>query len=595
MVNIQQLIERRYPRLLRSPSFLAQPAKAVLKMLGHEREMQAFSARYPQCTGLDFVEHLLDFFGFSFAVRHNERERIPARGRVVIIANHPIGTLDALALLKLVGEVRGDVKVLGNDLLNDIDALAPVRLPFTGKKGTREELDAVQAHLEAEGALIVFPAGAVSRFGATGIRDDRWRSAFIGMAETVHAPILPIHIDARNSLFFYSLSLVSKPLSTLWLVHETFRHADNSVVVRIGELIDPVTHEDLSLPIKTKLKLFRKQVYRLPKGKPSLFRTVAPIAHPEDRQVLKREIEACEVLGETRDGKQILLYQFETGSSVMREIGRLREESFRLIGEGTGNRRDVDHFDQRYLHIVLWDARELEIVGAYRLCPTQVHRGGDDEEPPIYTQTLFQYMPGSQNILDNGLELGRSFVQPRYWGSRSLDYLWYGIAAFLRRHPEYRYLLGAVSISNSFSRAAKDLLVGYYQRYYAAPKSLVLCKRPYTLDEAAKQRVEQLFGGKTAKEAFVVLKEQLGHLGFSVPTLYKQYTDLCNPGGTLFHGFNIDPDFNDCVDGLVVVDIRELTALKRKRYGLLNLDTGASVLDEDKVVSLPDRQATSGS
>ncbi len=592
MVNIQQLIERRYPGLLTRSRFLAQPVKAVLKMLSHERELQDFSARYPECTGLDFAAHLLDFFGFSFAVRHNERERIPARGRVVIIANHPIGTLDALALLKLVGEVRGDVKVLSNDLLHDIEPLAPVRLAFSGKKGLQEELDAIQAHLESEGALIVFPAGAVSRIGATGIRDDRWRSAFIRIAEAAHAPILPVHIDARNSLFFYSLSLVSKPLSTLWLVHETFRHAENSVVVRIGELIDPVTHEDLSLPVKTKLKLFRKQVYRLPKGKPSLFRTVAPIAHPEDRQVLKREIEACEMLGETRDGKQILLYRFHAGSSVMREIGRLREESFRLIGEGTGNRRDIDHFDQSYLHIVLWDAVALEIVGAYRLCPAH-HAADASQEAPIYTQTLFHYLPSSQDVLARGLELGRSFVQPRYWGSRSLDYLWYGIAAFLRSHPQYRYLLGAVSISNSFSRAAKDLLVGYYQRYYSAQRSVVVCRRPYTLDEAARQRIDRLFDGRTAREAFVVLKEQLGHLGYSVPTLYKQYTELCEPGGTQFHGFNIDPDFNDCVDGLVVVDTRALTALKRKRYGLADREDVA-LSGDAKVVPLADRKVSSG-
>ncbi|MDX1452523.1 MAG: lysophospholipid acyltransferase family protein, partial [Oleiphilaceae bacterium] len=564
MLNIQRIIEQHYPALLRGPRLLGQPAKALLRMLGHEREMQEFARRYPQCTGLNFVDDLLEFFSFSFAVRHNEKERIPARGRVVIIANHPIGTLDAMALLKLVGEVRSDVKVLGSSLLSDIDALGSVVLPFSGKRGEPEQLALIKAHLEEEGALIVFPAGAVSRFGATGIRDDRWRSAFLTIAEAAHAPILPMHIDARNSLFFYSLSLVSKPLSTLWLVRETFRHTDNSVVVRIGELIAPDSHEDSHLPLKTKVKLFRKQVYRLPKDKPSLFRTIAPIAHPEDRMVLKREIEACECLGETRDAKQIYLFKYVSGSSVMREIGRLREESFRLVGEGTGNRRDIDQFDQHYLHIVLWDANDLEIVGAYRLCPSDLalQKG---KEKQLYTETLFTYGPGSKQMLRAGLELGRSFVQPRYWGSRSLDYLWFGIAAFLNRHPQYRYLLGAVSISNSFSRAAKDLLVGYYTRYYAASKSMVLCRRPYTLDPLAQQRIERMFDGLNAKEAFVVLKEQLGHLGYSVPTLYKQYTELCNPGGALFHGFNIDPDFNDCVDGLVVVDIDQLAPYKRKR------------------------------
>jgi len=151
-----------------------------------------------------------------------------------------------------------------------------------------------------------------------------------------------------------------------------------------------------------------------------------------------------------------------------------------------------------------------------------------------------------------------------------LEYLWYGIAAFLRRNPQYRYLLGAVSISNTFSRPAKDLIVSYYQLYYADSEGLKLSsKRPYTIDDLARQKISQLFQDKSTKEAFTVLKAQLRHLGYSVPALYKQYADLTTQGGTRFLGFNIDPDFNDCVDGLVVVDIKEMSTQKRKRYGLM--------------------------
>jgi predicted GNAT family N-acyltransferase len=248
---------------------------------------------------------------------------------------------------------------------------------------------------------------------------------------------------------------------------------------------------------------------------------------------------------------------------LIREIGRLREEAFRLIGEGTGSERDIDDYDQHYMHIVLWDKDDLEVVGAYRLCATH-------NEPHLYTATLFNYNNDTKHIIQSGLELGRSFIQPRYWGSRSLEYLWYGIAAFLRRNPQYRYLLGAVSISNTFSRPAKDLIIGYYQRYYADNEGLTLSsKRPYTIDNCAQQKMSQLFQDKSAKEAFTALKAQLRHLGYSVPSLYKQYADLTTQGGTRFLGFNIDPDFNDCVDGLVVVDIREMSAQKRKRYGLM--------------------------
>lgn len=539
----------------------------LLKMLTPDKELKQFNTRFAQSTGLDYVSRILEHFGFSYLVRHAEKERIPASGKVVIVANHPIGTLDGLALLKMVSEIRSDVKIVGEDALTQIAPLSPVLLPMLGRGENHEEMDAIHAHLKAEGALIIFPADDVSRMGLTGIKDGAWSTIFLTIAEHAHAPILPIFVDARNSLMFYALSFLTRPLATFWRLGDTFRHAENALVIRIGELIDPIVHEDLNLPLKTKARLFRKQVYRVAKGKPSLFRTMSPVAHPESRPLLQKEIVRCQILGETRDRKKIYLYRHEQDSAIMREIGRLREEAFRLIGEGTGNRRDIDSYDQYYMHLVLWDEEDMEIVGAYRLCPTHQVLNPDCQHK-LYTTTLFDYTPEARTILNSGLELGRSFVQPKYWGSRSLDYLWMGIAALLRANPQYRYLLGGVSISNSMSRTAKDMMVRYYQLYYGANPPIAQCKRPYTIEDNALKRIDTLFDGLDTKQAFIVLKEQLGHLGYSVPTLYKQYTELSNPGGTQFHGFNIDPDFNDCVDGLVVVDIANMTELKKKRFGL---------------------------
>lgn len=586
MLNVQAVLEERYPGFFERSKLITTPTLAVLKMLTHEKEMRQFEQSFPNCVGLEFVEQVLNYFSFSYSVRHNERERIPTKGRVVIIANHPIGTLDGLALLKMVSEVRSDAKVVANDLLTNLKPLSPVLLPVNnmGTKGRKNDYQNITQHLQDEGALIVFPAGEVSRMGPTGIKDSRWRPGFFNFASQTKSPILPIFIDARNSLFFYSLSLLSKPLSTLWLVRETFKHSENSVLMRIGELIDPGAYEEINLPLKTKLRLFRKQVYRLAKDKPSLFRTQSPIAHPENRQQLKREIDACESLGATRDNKKILLYRYSPDSPIMREMGRLREEAFRLIGEGTGLRRDIDEFDAYYMHIVLWDDSELEIVGAYRLIDTRqaiAERGIKS----LYTATLFQYKADMEQVFQSGLELGRSFVQPKYWGSRSLEYLWYGISAFLIKHPQYRYLMGAVSISNSFSRAAKNLIVRYYQRYYGSHKQWLSCRTPFVIDAPSLQGIDAMFDGLDARQAFILLKEQLSHMGFSVPTLYKQYTELCNPGGVEFLGFNIDPDFNDCIDGLVVVDISHMAATKRKRYGLsehvvLDINQLAPVLED---------------
>ncbi len=148
----------------------------------------------------------------------------------------------------------------------------------------------------------------------------------------------------------------------------------------------------------------------------------------------------------------------------MQEIGRLREIAFRTVGEGTGEKRDLDHFDQHYRHLILWDEDDLEIAGAYRI--GEGHRRNREPDYPLYSESLFQYSEQMETIFAAGVELGRSFVQPRYWGKRSLDYLWYGIGAYLRRHPEVRYLFGPVSLSQSYPKRARDLLVWFYRHYF---------------------------------------------------------------------------------------------------------------------------------
>lgn len=297
------------------------------------------------------------------------------------------------------------------------------------------------------------------------------------------------------------------------------------------------------------------------------------IAEPESRADLLKEINACELLGETPDNKSIYLLRpkAEQGhTALLKEIGRLREEAFRLVGEGTGFDRDMDDYDLYYMHIILWEELDQQIVGAYRLCATKYIF--TDPSKPIYTASLFSYLANAEPILRSGLELGRSFVQEQYWGSRSLDYLWSGIAAFLRRHPEYRYLLGAVSISNDMSLHAKEILVGFYQKYYGCPNAAnerrVECSKPFRISDKGLSHLENLFNGLDRKEGFIILKKQLRYLGYAIPVLYKQYAELTEKGGTEFLGFNIDPMFNDCIDGLVVVDVTKITPQKRKRYGL---------------------------
>lgn len=564
MISVEHVVAERFPDFpLRSPA-IYKTVVAVLRYLFRESEFRRFSERYPHLSGFDFVEQALEHFDFGITVSERERERIPAWGRVVIVANHPIGSLDGLALLKLVGSVRRDVKVVANDVLAVVEPLRSLLLPVDnmGARTARENLRAIEQHLQGDGAVIIFPAGEVSRMGATGVRDGRWRHGFLRFAAKTRAPILPLFVDARNSALFYSLSLVAKPLSTLLLVREMFKHNSQSVRVRIGRAIEFETYDKLPLDSRAKVKLFRRHLYKIGKNRgEGCFDTGAEsIAHPEDRQQLRAGIRACRLLGSTREGMAIYLYHCSGDSAVMREIGRLREVSFRAVGEGCGRRRDMDNYDRDYDHIVLWDDEALELVGAYRLRRTGVPGTAVDA---LYSHSLFEYRREAAEYLQAGVELGRSFVQPRYWGRRSLDLLWYGIGAYVKQFPEVRYLFGPVSISNRYPAFARDLLVSFYRHYFAAAQPWAQARLPCA---PTQPELAARWQGLDYSAGFAALKAELGALELAVPTLYKQYAEVCEAGGVQFADFNIDPDFSDCVDGLVLVDLQHLKDNKRRRY-----------------------------
>ncbi|WP_111978009.1 GNAT family N-acyltransferase [Algibacillus agarilyticus] len=567
MFSVDNILEQTYPQLAARPLW-GRFAKFVLRGLLHEKDFVEFAEKYPHLSGLDFVEQVLEHFEFGYNINDKELERIPATGRCVIIANHPIGTLDGLALIKLVSEVRKDFKVVANQLLMSINPLHDLLLPVNNMNGStpKENIQRIHEYLANEGVIIIFPAGEVSRLSPSGVKDGEWRSGFLRMATAAQAPILPIFVNGKNSPMFYSLSILCKPLSTMLLVKEMFKHKSKILPMRVGDLIPYESYRNLPISSKEKVRLFRRHLYRIAKKRKPLFATQSAIARPEPRQELKVAIQACEHIGETQDKKQIYLYRYEGSSPVMREIGRLREVAFRAVGEGSGLRRDVDRYDSYYEHLILWDENDLEIVGAYRLGNTAKILANEDNKK-LYTETLFNYTEGMQPYFDRGLELGRSFVQPRYWGKRSLDYLWYGIGAYLVKNPNIRYMFGPVSISDTLPKTAKDLLVYFYRLHFSTNSvELAQSKIPYDLPQDFLVNMQKQITGDDYKADFSALKNLLANMGCNVPTLYKQYSEICEPGGVKFLDFNIDPDFNDCVDGLVLVDINALKAKKRARY-----------------------------
>ena len=568
MLNIEQTLASRFPDFVQRHRRFARTLSRFLGFLFYQARFQRFEADYPHLRGFDFVEEALRYFDFDLRLTENERARIPSTGRVVIAANHPIGSLDGLALLKLVRSVRADVKVVANELLTAIAPLHNVLLPVANLHSTgatRDHLRAIKEHLLADGALIIFPAGEVSRLSPHGIRDCDWQSGFVKLASSTRSPILPVYVAGRNSLFFYSLSALAKPLSTLWLVREMFKQSHNTVDARIGR---PVPHEIYSasgFSARQLARMFRKHVYRLgSRGRP-IFRSVETVASAENPQLLRAELAASERLGETRDGKVIYLCDSTASPCVMREIGRLREFTFRAVGEGTGRPRDIDRYDRYYRQLVLWDGDNMEIAGAYRIADAGeviAERGLDG----LYSASLFRYGPSMLPMLRQGLELGRSFVQPRYQTRNSLDYLWYGIGAYLKRRPALRYLFGPASISRYYGTDATARLVHYYGTHHSGAHLDVTATRPFRLPADLRQALAAEFGGCDAEEDFKALKQSLAARGLPVPTLYKHYSQATRPDGVCFTAFNVDAEFGDCVDSFVIADLSKLTPRKRQRY-----------------------------
>lgn len=567
MINVQQMLEQKYPAFLSKPDLITRPTVAFLKKLLRERELNVLFAQCDQLEGLEFVDQVLEDFNFSYSVVGRERENIPVEGRVVIVANHPLGILDGLALIKMVSEVRADVRIVANDILMQVKPLQGLLLPVVnfGLGSNRSNFDAIDAALENEEAVIVFPSGEVSSLGPTGIKDGRWHGGFLRFAERAKAAVLPIYLDGKNSALFYTLSMIFRPLSTLMLVREMFEQKTMTLPIRIGELIPWQQIADLEVPQEEKIKRISRQVYGVHNNHAPVLKTERSIAHPESTVSVRKELQEAQLLGETKDGKQIYLFDYRRNSPVMREIGRLREATFRRVGEGTGMRRDLDQYDTYYRQLVLWDDNDLQIAGAYRIGAVGSILQARGVEG-LYSSSLFSFTEKIQGVLPQTLELGRSFVQPRYWGMRSLDYLWYGIGAYVKRNPEIRYLLGPVSISDAYPKAAKNLLVHFYRHYFGDDNLLAVARHRFVLSELESASWSGVFSGDNYEQDFRTLKLELSKLGVAVPALYKQYTETYEPGGVKFLDFNIDPKFSKCVDGLVLADLEKLKPSRRERY-----------------------------
>jgi putative hemolysin len=566
-LDLGEIIKQKSPETIERmhPYFSTLFIKIIEKIVKLD-EINKFLEKSNQ-TDFDFIDELFEYVDFSYSVSSKDKKNIPSQGKLICVSNHPLGALDGLALLSVIGEVRQDVKIVANDILMNLDNLEDLFLAYNvfSQSAQKENIKNIVSALERDEAVIFFPAAEVSRFSHRGIRDSKWHNGALRFAQKYNCPILPIHIKGRNSIPFYIMSLINRSLSTLMLPRQIFSKRRRKISIQIGSPISGDVISQKIVNLKEMNKLLKKHVYRLSKGKNGIFETEKNVIHPIDAKIIKQELEQSELLGNISGGKRIFLVEYENAKNVIKEISRLRELTFRVVGEGTGNSKDFDAFDKHYKHIVLWDDNELEIMGAYRL--GLVHEIIEYHGyKGLYNSGQFLFSRNFEPILFRSIELGRSFIQKKYWRSKALDYLWQGIGAFVKQNPEVEYLFGAVSISGSYSRKAQEMIVYYYEKWYKEYNSYALPKNPFVISDATRNELDISFNGKDHKEDLLNLKAMLKNTGFTIPVLLRKYSELCQYRGAKFLGFGIDKGFANSIDCMIYLDLKMIKSTHISRY-----------------------------
>jgi putative hemolysin len=505
---------------------------------------------------------------------------VPKHGPVIAVANHPFGLMEGAILATLLGSVRPDVKILANHMLRNLPGAAEHCIfvdPFGGsgavrsnRKGLKESI----AWIERGGMLAVFPAGEVAHLDLKqgAVTDPEWNHNVARLVRITGASVLPVYFPGANGAWFQVLGFLHPKVRTALLAHEFLNKTNRSIEVRVGNPIAPgkmrTYQDDVALT-----RYLRHRTYLLDDRKGPRASAAKTSSEPVAAPVMS-ELVAADVakLGPERtlvDSGEfaVLLARVAEIPNGLREIGRLREITFRDIGEGTGKSFDLDSFDDHYWHLFVWNKQRREIVGAYRLGPSDeiLPRAG---VKGFYTASLFHWNQSFLNRTGPALELGRSFVRSEYQKSFApLLLLWKGIGQFLVRNPRYRVVFGPVSISNKYTAASRQLMVLYLNAFRRSPELAPLVRARHPFRQRASglinRSTRELVGaadGDIEELSALVADVETDRKG--VPVLLRQYLKL---GGELV-AFNVDRKFSNALDGLIVVDLAKTEPRLLERY-----------------------------
>jgi putative hemolysin len=549
-------------------------AKLLMFILGFTKVNDIYS-KYESCSGIEFITHLLDELEIKYEINPEELKRIP-QGGFITVSNHPFGGIDGVLLMLLICQQRPDFKVMVNFLLQKIKPIEEFCLPvnpFENKKSINSSLAGIKGalkHVKEGHGLGIFPAGEVSAFNQSlfNVADKQWNDSIMKLIKSAEVPVVPIYFHGSNSNFFHLLGLVHPMLRTVKLPSELFNKKNKTIIIRIGTPISVEEQREFkSSDISRYTRYLRAKTYALRSPitdsevkkffKPRIVKktTIEDIIAPVDPIIIQDEV-ACMK-------KEYLLFDSKNYSvicapsvempNIITEIGRLREVTFREVGEGTNQKIDIDEFDLYYNQLFIWDNDANTIVGAYR-----VGKGRDIMErygkKGFYIQTLFKISDEFAPILNQSVELGRSFIVSAYQRKPlPLFLLWKGILYFILKHPEYRYLIGPVSISNRYSSFSKKLIVNFLKENHY-DYELAKCVKPRNKFKPKFDNIDSEIVVQQANADINKIDKFISDVEpevFRLPILLKKYTKL---GGKII-SLNVDPLFNDCLDGLLVLDL----------------------------------------
>jgi putative hemolysin len=546
--------------------------------LGLKKLDHYYQQRQDNLGTLDFLRYSLRTLNIESTIASGNLDTVPQQGAVIIVSNHPFGAIEGIALAELLLQRRPDVKILANqflqrvpelaDLFIGVDVFAKSNTSSTNTQGIKQAV----RHLNNQGLLLVFPAGEVSAWHLNHkqVTDKTWHRLIGMMVRKTGAASLPVYIEGHNSALFHTAGLLHPRLRTLLLARELLNKRNKTIKLHIGDIISSnemkslASDEAITHYLRLNTYLLARRADKQQKSLNILPEKSHTIMSPVATELLQQDITslppACKML--STDQFDIYCATASQLPHLLPEIGRLREITFRSVGEGTGTECDLDQFDAYYHHLFIWDKEHQLVVGAYRLglVDNIIKNYG---VTGLYSRSLFNYRKQFLMSLGNAIEMGRSFVRMEYQRSLSpLLLLWKGIAAFVSQNPHYTTLFGPVSISNDYSAISRSLLTQFLQiHYYDQTRSKQIKptrkqKHPqsifWTPDMLQELKDEQLISK--------LIYRMEGDKG--IPVLIRQYLNL---NGRLVC-FNVDKNFNDALDGMIVVNLTEVPERTLARY-----------------------------